>query len=310
MKWEKKGLIYKPDGTLWWAKTHAAIPTPVLLDKSTIRIYFASRDRNNVSRIGYIDVDSRDPSIVLDISKEPVLDIGVRGAFDDNGVLPSSIVKFDDKLFLYYIGFQLGVKVRYFLFSGLAISVDSGKSFSRYSRVPILDRSDAGLYFRTAPYVYLESSTDTWHMWYVEGNTWTTLSSGKEVPVYTIKYLKSTDGITWPNEGNILSGFNFKTSDEHGFGRPFILRDGDGYKMFYSIRTKSKGYRIGYAESVDGINWIRKDEEVGIDVSKAGWDSEMICFASIVKVRNKTYMFYNGNNYGETGIGYAVLIKE
>ena len=77
--------------------------------------------------------------------------------------------------------------------------------------------------------------------------------------------------------------------------------------MLYSSRTVSKGYRLGYAESDDGLVWERKDEEVGIDVSENGWDSKMICYASEVKYKDRLYMFYNGNNCGETGFGYAVL---
>jgi hypothetical protein len=77
--------------------------------------------------------------------------------------------------------------------------------------------------------------------------------------------------------------------------------------MFYSSRTRSKGYRIGYAESVDGENWTRRDEEIGIDVSEDGWDSQMLAYACVVRHKEKVYMFYNGNNYGETGFGYAEL---
>jgi hypothetical protein len=141
-------------------------------------------------------------------------------------------------------------------------------------------------------------------MWYVGGSKWTKVN-GKLVPVYRIKYLESKDGINWGDQGKIC--IDFLNEDEHGFGRPFVVKENSLYKMFYSIRTRSKGYRLGYAESKDGINWIRKDEEVGIDVSDSGWDSKMICFSSILNVRGKTYMFYNGNNFGETGFGYAVL---
>lgn len=109
----------------------------------------------------------------------------------------------------------------------------------------------------------------------------------------------------WGDVGRIC--MEFENNDEFGFGRPFVIKEEGLYRMWYSIRTRSKGYRLGYAESNDGINWLRKDGEVGIDVSSDGWDSEMICFASIQKTRYGTYMFYNGNNYGETGFGVALL---
>jgi hypothetical protein len=79
--------------------------------------------------------------------------------------------------------------------------------------------------------------------------------------------------------------------------------------MFYSVRYIDKLYRIGYAESIDGINWIRKDNEIDIDVSQEGWDSEMICYPSVISVKEKTYLFYNGNNNGETGFGYAEILE-
>ena len=302
MKWEKKGLIYCSEGKLWWTKTHAMIPTPDLLDEKVIRVYAGFCDEKKVGRIGFVDVDADNPSLVLNISDKPVLDTGIPGTFDDNGVHPSSIVNLGDEKYLYYLGFQIGVKVRYYVTSGLAISRDRGKTFKRYSQVPILERSDADLFFRTAPCVILDDGI--WKMWYVGGSQWTEVN-GKLVPVYRIKYLESKDGINWGDEGKVC--IDFLNEDEHGFGRPFVVKGDSMYKMFYSIRTRSKGYRLGYAESKDGVNWIRRDEEVGIDVSDSGWDSKMVCFSSILKVGGKTYMFYNGNNFGETGFGYAVL---
>jgi hypothetical protein len=97
------------------------------------------------------------------------------------------------------------------------------------------------------------------------------------------------------------------SDDEFGFGRPFVLNDNEKYRMWYSIRTFTKGYRLGYAESADGQTWTRLDDQVGVDVSDTGWDSDMICFGCVQRTRFGTYLFYNGNNYGETGFGAAVL---
>jgi hypothetical protein len=82
--------------------------------------------------------------------------------------------------------------------------------------------------------------------------------------------------------------------------------------MWYSYRAQKNidTYRIGYAESNDGISWVRKDEEIGIDVSNEGWDSEMICYPYIFDHNGKRYMLYNGNGYGKTGFGLAVLEED
>ena len=60
---------------------------------------------------------------------------------------------------------------------------------------------------------------------------------------------------------------------------------------------------IGYAESNNSENFKRKP--IDFTTSESGWDSEMLCYASVIKYENTYYMFYNGNNFGKTGIGYA-----
>ncbi|MFQ4141746.1 hypothetical protein [Chlorogloeopsis sp. ULAP02] len=302
MIWQKLGLVYVANGKQDWAFSHAFIPTAMMLNDELIRVYVAFLDQSKVGRVGFVDVAASNPLQVLRVSEKPVLDIGEPGTFDDNGVTPISIIKYANKLYLYYVGWQLGVKVRYFLLIGLAVSEDNGNSFKRYSRVPILERSDKELFVRTAAHV--QRDHNKWRMWYVAGDKWLHVDD-KQVPTYNLRYLESNDGINWGKEGRIC--LDIASNEEYGFGRPFVIKESGLYKMWYSIRTFSKGYRLGYAESTDGLNWIRKDEGVGIDVSEDGWDSQMICFGCLQKTRYGTYLFYNGNNYGETGFGVAVL---
>lgn len=304
MEWNKKGRIYVADGSMWWAKHYAFPPTPYFLDDETLRLYVAFCDENTVGRIGYVDVLADDPSQVVKVSPEPVLDIGTPGAFDENGILPTSIVPVGDELYLYYVGYQLGMKVRYYQFEGLAISRDGGETFQRRLRVPVTDRSDAEMLNRTSAFV--RQRNGIFEMWYVGGSEWTTVGN-KALPIYNIRYLTSLDGINWGPEGHVC--IDYANEDEHAFGKPFIIEDGNLQRMFYSVRSRSKGYRLGYAESSDGLNWERMDHKVGIDVSGSGWDSEMIAYSSVVRHKNKVYMFYNGNNLGATGFGYAELLS-
>lgn len=70
----------------------------MMLDERRIRVYVAMCDASTVGRIGYVDVDARDPTKVLAVSARPVLDIGEPGCFDDNGVNPISIVRCGDEV--------------------------------------------------------------------------------------------------------------------------------------------------------------------------------------------------------------------
>ncbi len=303
MKWTKQGRIYVPDGTKAWAQKYAFPPTPYFISEDVLRIYIGCCDANMVGRAGFVDVSAENPSEILQVSENPVLDIGTPGAFDENGLLPTSVLKVDDKLYMYYVGYQLGMKVRYFQFEGLAYSEDGGNSFRRRVKVPVIDRSDAEMLNRTSAFIRRRDD-GTFEMWYVGGSEWTTVN-GKALPMYNIRYLTSPDGIAWAPEGRVC--IDLKDEDEHALGRPYVIEHDGLQKMFFARRTRSKDYRLGYAESKDGLNWVRKDEEVGIDVSDSGWDSEMISYPSVVKYKDRVYLFYNGNNLGETGFGYAQL---
>jgi hypothetical protein len=85
--------------------------------------------------------------------------------------------------------------------------------------------------------------------------------------------------------------------------------------MWYSYRTgvnyrsnKDDSYKIGYAESSDGISWTRKDEQAGIASSSVGWDSEMVAYPYIYQHKDRKYLFYNGNGFGQSGFGFAELL--
>lgn len=181
--------------------------------------------------------------------------------------MPISILKKDRDIYLYYIGFQLGVKVPYFMFCGLAISKDNGNSFTRFSKSPILDRVNDEVYARCG--VNVIKDDDVFRMWYVASykQGWT-MAQGKLKPFYIMKTADSKDGIHWSEPVQCLE---YKNDDEHGFGRPFVWKEKGEYKMYYSIRTYSRGYYIGYAESDNGISWDRQDEKAQVMSGPISW---------------------------------------
>lgn len=303
MKWQKRGRVYAPSGDLWWARSHALLPTAEVIDTQVIRVYFSSLDEARYGRIGYVDVQADDPTRVLYETKEPVLDIGQHGAFDDSGVNPSCITPVQGRKYLYYIGWQRCERVPYMFFAGLAIGGDDHGHFTKHSRVPVLDRTAIEPFSRSAPCVLMERNV--FRMWYWSCEHWS--DEGGWIHYNTvIRYAESNDGIQWTSEGDpcvVPDG-----PVDYAVGRPWVVRDGQTYKMWYSIRSRAQiSYRIGYAESADGVSWTRKDGEVGIHTSGSGWDSEMICYPCVIDVGGSRYMFYNGNRHGSTGFGCAVL---
>ncbi|HWS55143.1 MAG TPA: hypothetical protein VN228_13490 [Pyrinomonadaceae bacterium] len=302
MRWRKQGMVYGPDGRSEWARHTALQPTPLLTPDGRFRVFVGMRDERGVSRVGFVDVDAANPSRVLRVSGRPALDVGTPGAFDENGVVPCAVVERDGRLYLYYAGYQLGRKVRFYVFGGLAVSDDGGETFRRHARVPVCDRTDRELLFRVIHSIMREGGR--WRVWYGGGSEFTT-ERGYQLPNYNIRYTESADGFSLPEDYAVC--VDTGGEDEYRVGRPYVIRHGGLYKMFYSAGTKSRGYRLAYAESEDGVRWERRDAHVGIDVSESGWDSEMQAYPSVVAYGDRVYLFYNGNDYGREGFGYAVL---
>lgn len=304
LSWKKKGLVYESPKDGSWRDNTALTPTAFEYNKDVIRIYAGFRDVKGISRIGYVDVSSKNPSQVLSISDAPVLDIGARGMFDDNGVILGDVVRVDDKVYMYYVGFQIVDKVKFLAYTGLAISNDGGDTFNRFSQTPILDRKDEGLYIRAIHSVLIEDGV--FKVWYATGNGWENISENN-YPQYDINYIESIDGIVFPDLGR-KAIINNSENKEYRIGRPRVYKIFDDYVMNFTYGTLDGRYQAGQANSQDGLNWIRCDANIGIEVSDSGWDSIHLSYPSVITVSNgKTYMFYNGNYMGQDGFGFAEL---
>jgi len=304
--WKKKGLIFNVKGEFSWDKSHAQVPVlDVLSDR--IRIYYASRNILGKSNVSYIEVEKDNPKNIIYQNNKPLFNFGGIGSFDDSGIMPSSIINVGDKKYLYYVGWTTRQTVPYQNAIGLAISCDGGNTFDKVSEGPIIAINHIEPYFSGTSYVMTENGI--FRMWYLSCIKWE-LIEGKPEPLYNLKYAESKDGVNWKQTGKVAISLN---KDEGGLVSASIIKQDNLYKMWFGKRKKSdfrtnikNSYRIGYAESDDGITWERKDNLSGIDISKEGWDCEMISYPNIVKNNDHLMMVYNGNGFGETGFGYAV----
>ena len=297
MSWKKLGRIYKPDGSKPWGKTHGANPAVEHVVDDYFRIYYSARDDENRSTIGWVEVDLNKPTQVLAESEEPVLLPGEDGFFDDNGCSIGCIIVVGEKRYLYYMGWQLAHRVPWRNQIGLAISESLGEPFKRVSRFPIVPLDDTDPYTISYPWVLQEHNR--FRMWY--GSNVSSWREKKDMQ-HLIKYAESADGIYWERRGVIAVNFGFP--GEYAMSKPCVLKDGETYKMWFSSRGEH--YRIRYAESQDGITWIRPSLQDEIDVSPSGWDSEMIEYPCVFDHAGHRYLLYCGDGYGREGFGIAV----
>jgi predicted GH43/DUF377 family glycosyl hydrolase len=301
MRWKKLGRIFEPPSHLDWMVGYAAVPVALHLAGARYRIYFSGRDGENRSQLGYFEIDLDDPARTLKVSQRAVLGHGEPGRFDDSGVMGSSLVRSrDGRLLLYYIGWNRGTTVPFYNSIGLAASDDGGESFRRVSIAPVVPKDELDPCFTAGPHVMIEGPL--WRLWYLSCVRWVKTAVGMK-HYYNIRYAESDDGLCWRKHPAPV--IDFAGPQEYAISQPRVLRDGEAYKMWYSYRGHS--YRIGYATSGDGVHWQRRDSEVGIDVSSEGWDCESIEYPCLFDHGGKRYLFYNGNSYGQTGVGLAVL---
>ena len=139
-------------------------------------------------------------------------------------------------------------------------------------------------------------------MWYSSYLPWE-----NEESRYDIRYAESISATVWrPLSGTCLS-------HRWATGRPCVIKEGSDYLMWFCHRGKETyrfnpetAYRIGYAISLDGRTWnlISGDEFEGQQCDD--WESTMQCYPYVYRRNGETHMLYNGNGFGQTGIGHAV----
>lgn len=298
-RWRKLGHIYTPSGGKSWMNSHASVPIAEHVEGNVFKIYFSSRDQFNRSFTGSLLIDITQPQVILDVSEAPEIGPGGLGEFDDSGAMATWLASHNGTRFLYYIGWNLGLTVPFRNSIGLAVS-EGGGPYKRYAPGPLLDRTMTEPHFVASCCVLPDQ--DKWRMWYLSCTNWE-IRDGRPEHRYHIKYAESNDGVSWRREGVVA--IDYASDMEYAISRPSVIRDPECWRMWFSHRGSS--YRIGYAESQDGIQWKRLDEHCLIDVSKSGWDSEMIEYPHVFDHAGGRYMLYNGNGYGKTGFGLAVL---
>ena len=301
-RWEKLGRLYTPASPPRHAKlnSHAANPLPVHLKGDLFRVFFSGRDAQNRSSVGAVDVDIAAREVVQEFD-QPVLVHGPQGSFYGDGVSIGNLYETDDGSFILFMGW-LNPSDGHWRGEVGRIRVDEELRFLVDPATPFLDRNEEDPVSLSYPWVH-RYGPNAWRMWYGSTINW---DAGNREMLHVIKQAASVDGVSWRREGVAVK---YAVNDAQAFSRPTVLIDRTGrHQMWYSYRGRpGVAYRIGYAESDDGVSWIRRDADAGIDVSASGWDSEMVAYPCVFSHGEETYMLYNGNGYGRSGFGLARL---
>lgn len=287
-----------------------------LIQDTHVRVYFSCRpipdsSGQYVSYSAWVDLDRQDLTRVVAVADRPFLDLGQRGAFDEFGTYPVSVVAYEGETRAYYGGWTRCSSVPFDVAIGMAIGDATGTHFQRVGPGPILAASTDEPFVLSGPKI--RRFGDEWILFYIAGKRWI-LDRGRPEPVYRIRAARSSDGRTWEKLGRDL--IPARLGDEEAQASPDVsYRDGKFHMYFCyrhgtDYRNGSRGYRIGYAVSADLINWSRDDSRAGIGVSSDGWDSEMVSYPHVFELDSRWHMLYLGNQVGRHGFGLATLESE
>jgi len=301
-KWRKLGLLYCPSSVNRHPKllSHAANPLPVLLEGDIYRIFFCSRDAKNRSSVGAVDIDVIKRKVIQEYS-QPFLENGPEGSFFADGVSIGNCYEVDGNRYMLFMGWQLP-KYGHWRGDIGRLVVRSDLTLELESFAPFLCSNEVDPISLSYPWV-IKNEAGHFSMWYGSTRTW---DAGNGEMVHNIQFASSADGHHWTREGLAIP---YEIGTAQAFSRPTVARNSEGeYEMWFSYRSGlGEKYRIGYAKSKDGKKWRLALNESGIDISPNGWDSEMIEYPFVFDHKCQRYMLYNGNGYGITGFGLAVL---
>jgi hypothetical protein len=304
-KWQKLGMLYCPSGINRNPKlvSHAANPLPVLIKGDVYRVFFSGRDAENRSSVGAVDIDIVNRKVIQKYT-HVFFQHGPEGSFYADGVSIGNCYEVDGVQYMLFMGWQ-SPKSGHWRGDVGRLIVKPDLTLELERDVPFMGSDNVDPISLSYPWV-LKNKDGSFNMWYGSTKTW---DSGKGEMLHVINYASSTEGHNWHREGLAVP---YVLGSVQAFSRPTVVGNLDaGFEMWFSYRSGSgEMYRIGHALSKDARKWELSLDSAGIDVSAEGWDSEMIEYPFVFDHKGQRYMLYNGNGYGETGFGLAILTHE
>lgn len=303
-QWVKLGQMYCPTGQDRHPKlaSHAANPVPVHQFEDTYRIFFSGRDVQNRSSVGAVDFDLVKKRVIRE-HRTPFFEFGPEGSFYSHGVSIGNCYDAGGVTYLPFMGWQNPEGVHWRGDIGRLI-VNPDLTLKLDSSVPMMASDVTDPLSLSYPWVR-KAENGGFDMWYGSTVKW---DAGNSEMLHVINYAHSSDGHVWRREGQAVP---HEIGVAQAFSRPVVMRDAEGrFEMWFSYRRgNGDTYRIGHATSLNGKVFALDLSNAGIDVATDGWDSEMIEYPFVLDHRGHRYMFYNGNGYGRTGFGMAVLTR-
>lgn len=192
-----------------------------------------------------------------------------------------------------------------FLHSSISYATSfDGINWIKYAGNPVVDiRSNFwdSLGVETATVLIDPSAAESerFKMWYA-GTTFDGIR-------YDIGYAYSPDGIAWTRVPDaVLQVGEANEWDNFFLEGPSVLKISDMYQMWYAAydavvngETTDGTVNIGYATSIDGINWTKHAGNPVLTTTAGAWDAVYVQDPEVKFHNGKYHMWYGGTDVGD-----------
>ena len=224
----------------------------------------------------------------LEWLKQPDYLLDIREDQWDNTYIAAngSAVQLNDQVFYFYQGTD---KANGRAQIGLAVSSD-GFSFQERTDSPVLSLGAEGSWDSQGvadPYVI--SFGGKLYMYYLGMD---------QLSVQRIGVAVSDDGYNWVKYKNnpIMDVGVAGSFDENGLGEPSVIYKAPYFYMLYTGRSATEQRNIGFAVSLDGVNWKKLNYYGIIDLNNNSWDNQVICDTTLLETEDSIIVWYGGGN--------------
>ena len=310
--WIKKGRILSPGFAGDKSKGRLSAPCVVKLKDDRLRMYFWAGSGANYLFAAEASPD--DPTRWMLLDEQPILSPLDSGNLRNHGPsFPWVVPRDDGPWLLYYCAWgswaapgELSNR------TSLAISENQGRTWT-VIKEPLLPLGPAGAFDAgmTGSVCVLPLGAEDFRMWYTAGERYEIINGAKRGIVH-IGYATSTDGVAWNRQPtpHLSPRLDRVEPFEAVVSKPSVVVLDNVYHMWLSVyQMKGRGYRLGYARSDDGVHWQRALDKELLPLTPNEFDSVNQSYPNVIEMDDELWMFYVGNRFGSTGIGWATLEK-
>jgi hypothetical protein len=299
--WTKQTFIIGRDFVLpKWACSHTLVPTPIIVDDNTVRIFSSFVDSDFVGRIAWIDMDYNGETFeVKEVSQLPYLEVGDKNSFSEFGTGLGCFWPRESPEYLAYIGFSRPPGFKFKAFSGLKkVGVAAVEGYTANIDTWLggdkLGKSIVGIH----------------DLIEINGFIYGFVSFGDDFEIINQKpYPKYQVGL--------MGGFQLKEleliskrilpipKNVYRMGRPRAEMTRRGIELLVTAGTTDGRYFPLAYYSNDLKVWTEERLESFRQTCVPGFDDKQQCYLSRFSIQGKEFIVYNGNDMGRFGFGIA-----